>query len=125
MFQLFLKKVLREFGLALFLLGAGFEGGVALVEQIREFGGAIVAWGFAGGAVMTIVPMVVAFVMAKYTITAIKEMLEKKLSHNFPRVHISSILLFYYNTYILQIQPFHKKRSQKKSFFLQKTYILI
>lgn len=60
------KKVLREFGLALFLLGAGFEGGVALVEQIREFGGAIVAWGFAGGAVMTIVPMVVAFLMAKY-----------------------------------------------------------
>ena len=62
----FTKKVLREFGLALFLLGAGFEGGVALVEQIRAFGGAIVAWGFAGGALMTIIPMVVAFVMAKY-----------------------------------------------------------
>ena len=60
------KKVLREFGLALVLLGAGFEGGVALVEQIRLFGGDIVIWGFVGGAVMTIVPMIVAFLIAKY-----------------------------------------------------------
>ena len=60
------KKVLREFGLALFLLGAGFEGGVALVEQIREFGGAIVAWGFIGGALMTIVPMFSGFFLSKY-----------------------------------------------------------
>jgi putative transport protein len=60
------KKVLREFGLALFLLGAGFEGGVALVEQIRLFGGDIVIWGFVGGALMTIVPMITAFLIAKY-----------------------------------------------------------
>ena len=59
-------KILREFGLMLFLLGAGFEGGVALVEQIREFGGAIVAWGFIGGALMTTVPMIVGFFVAKY-----------------------------------------------------------
>lgn len=60
-------KVLREFGLMMFLLGAGFHGGVALVEQISANGGAaIVAWGFIGGALMTIVPMVVGLFLAKY-----------------------------------------------------------
>ncbi len=59
-------KVIREFGLALFLLGAGFEGGVSLVEQITKQGGGIVAWGFLGGAVMTIAPMVVGFFLGKY-----------------------------------------------------------
>ncbi len=60
-------KVIREFGLALFLLGAGFEGGVALVQEIANAGGAaIVAWGFAGGAIMTLVPMLVGFVIGKY-----------------------------------------------------------
>lgn len=62
-------KVLREFGLALFLLGAGFEGGVALVQEIANAGGVgIVIWGFVGGAVMTIVPMVVGFVIGKYAL---------------------------------------------------------
>ena len=32
-------KVMREFGLALFLLGAGVHGGVSLEEQISKFGG--------------------------------------------------------------------------------------
>ncbi len=60
-------KVLREFGLALFLIGAGFEGGVALVQEIANAGGvSIVIWGFVGGAVMTVVPMIVGFVMGKY-----------------------------------------------------------
>jgi len=59
-------KVLREFGLMLFLLGAGFHGGVSLVEQVSQFGGAIVAWGFIGGALMTIVPMVCGLLLAKY-----------------------------------------------------------
>ena len=60
-------KVLREMGLALFLLGAGFEGGVSLVEEISKAGGvAIVVWGFAGGAVMTIVPMVVGYAFGRY-----------------------------------------------------------
>lgn len=58
-------KVLREFGLAMFLLGAGFHGGVSLVEQVSKFGGAIVAWGFIGGALMTIVPMIVGLVLAR------------------------------------------------------------
>lgn len=62
-------KVLREFGLALFLLGAGFEGGVALVQEIANAGGAaIVIWGFVGGAVMTLVPMIVGFVLGTYVL---------------------------------------------------------
>ncbi len=62
-------KVLREFGLALFLLGAGFEGGVALVEEISNAGGAaIVVWGLLGGAVMTIVPMVVGYFLGRYVL---------------------------------------------------------
>ena len=59
------KKVVREFGLALFLLGAGFEGGVELVEQINAYGGAIVAWGFIGGALMTIAPMFAGLFLAR------------------------------------------------------------
>ena len=59
-------KILREFGLMLFLLGAGFEGGVSLVGEISKYGGAIVAWGFIGGALMTTVPMIVGFFVAKY-----------------------------------------------------------
>ncbi len=62
-------KVIREFGLALFLLGAGFEGGVALVEEISKAGGAgIVVWGFLGGAVMTIVPMIVGYFLGRYVL---------------------------------------------------------
>ncbi|MBQ7924500.1 MAG: hypothetical protein IJ329_04255 [Clostridia bacterium] len=61
-------KVLREFGLALFLLGAGVHGGVSLVEQISKFGGAIVGWGFLGGALMTLVPMIVGFFLGKYVL---------------------------------------------------------
>ena len=61
-------KVMREFGLALFLLGAGVHGGVSLVEQISKFGGGIVAWGFVGGALMTLVPMVAGFFLGKYAL---------------------------------------------------------
>ena len=62
-------KVMRELGLALFLLGAGFEGGVALVQEIANAGGAaIVVWGFVGGAVMTVVPMIVGFLLGKYVL---------------------------------------------------------
>lgn len=58
-------KVLKEFGLMFFLLGAGFHGGVSLVEQVSKYGGAIVVWGFGGGAVMTMVPMIIGFFLAK------------------------------------------------------------
>ncbi len=61
-------KLLREFGLMLFLLGAGFEGGVNLVSEISAPGNGIgmVIWGFIGGVFMTIVPMVVGFFIAKF-----------------------------------------------------------
>lgn len=58
-------KVLREFGLALFLLGAGVHGGVSLVEQVSKFGAGIVVWGFVGGAFMTIIPMFVGFIIGR------------------------------------------------------------
>ena len=61
-------KVLREFGLALFLLGAGVHGGVSLVEQVSQFGAGIVVWGLLGGALMTIAPMVAGFVLGKYVL---------------------------------------------------------
>ncbi len=62
-------KVLREFGLALFLLGAGVHGGVALVEQIAANGGvAIVIWGFVGGALMTLAPLVVGYFLGRYVL---------------------------------------------------------
>ena len=58
-------KLLREFGLMLFLLGAGFEGGVNLVSSLEGEGAGMVIWGFAGGALMTITPMFVGFFLAK------------------------------------------------------------
>ena len=61
-------KVMKEFGLALFLLGAGVHGGVALVEQVKMNGAGIVVWGFVGGALMTIMPMIVGFVLGKYVL---------------------------------------------------------
>ena len=58
-------KVLKEFGLMFFLLGAGFHGGVSLVEQVSKNGAGIVLWGFGGGIVMTVAPMIVGFIIAK------------------------------------------------------------
>ncbi|MBQ9730486.1 MAG: permease [Clostridia bacterium] len=61
-------KVMRELGLALFLLGAGVHGGVSLVEQVSQYGAGIVVWGFVGGALMTIVPMIVGFILGKWVL---------------------------------------------------------
>lgn len=58
-------RPLKELGLMLFLIGAGVDGGVNLVSAIGGDAG-IVVWGFVGGAVMTIIPMVVGFIIAKY-----------------------------------------------------------
>ena len=60
-------KSFREFGLMLFLVGAGVEGGVELVEQIAasEYGIMIVVYGFIAGALMTFIPMVVGYLFAK------------------------------------------------------------
>lgn len=61
-------KSFREFGLMLFLLGAGTEGGVVLVQQISqsELGIMLVVYGFIAGAVITIIPMVVGYLFARY-----------------------------------------------------------
>lgn len=57
-------KVLRELGLILFLLGAGIEGGKDFVRIIQEEGAML----FVYGALMTTVPMVIGFVVAKYVL---------------------------------------------------------
>lgn len=63
-------KVFREFGLMLFLIGAGISGGVSLVSEISKssLGGMIVVYGLIGGALMTIIPMVIGFLIAKYVL---------------------------------------------------------
>ena len=53
-------EVLREFGLALFLLGAGLEGGAGFVEVLKEHGVML----FVYGALMTTIPMFVAYFFA-------------------------------------------------------------
>ena len=51
----------------LFLIGAGVDGGVQLVSQIKQstLGGMIVVYGLLGGAVMTTVPMFVGYFIGK------------------------------------------------------------
>ena len=60
-------KSFREFGLMLFLVGAGVEGGVELVEQIAasEYGIMIVVYGFIAGALMTLIPMIAGYLFAR------------------------------------------------------------
>ena len=60
-------KIFREFGLVLFLLGAGVEGGVQLVQQIQnsEYGLMIVLYGFIAGMLITLVPMIVGYIFAR------------------------------------------------------------
>ena len=61
-------KAFREFGLMLFLLGAGTEGGVVLVEQVSNsgMGAMLVVYGFIAGVVITITPMIVGYLFARY-----------------------------------------------------------
>ena len=60
-------KIFREFGLVLFLLGAGVEGGVQLVQQIQnsEYGLMIVLYGFIAGMLITLIPMIVGYIFAR------------------------------------------------------------
>ena len=60
-------KLFREFGLALFLLGAGVEGGVELVAQIKAspYGAMLIVYGFIECAVMTLAPMFIGYIFAK------------------------------------------------------------
>lgn len=61
-------KEFRELGLMLFLIGAGVVGGNSLIERIATgtFNPMIILYGFLGGVAMTIVPMFVGFLIAKY-----------------------------------------------------------
>ncbi len=53
-------NVLREVGLALFLMGAGTDAGKKFVEILMAQGVALFLW----GAVMTLVPMVIGYILA-------------------------------------------------------------
>ena len=63
-------KVFRETGLMLFLVGAGVSGGVSLVTKIGsgELAPVVILYGFIGGAIMTLVPMIVGFIFAKFVL---------------------------------------------------------
>lgn len=55
-------NVVREVGLALFLMGAGTEAGKGFLEVLAQQGVALFLW----GAVMTVVPMVIGYVLAVF-----------------------------------------------------------
>ncbi len=59
-----LLSIFQEFGLVLFLIGAGIEGGAAFVDTLKVYGGLLFVW----GALMTIVPLLVGFFFAKYVL---------------------------------------------------------
>jgi putative transport protein len=59
-----LLSIFQEFGLVLFLIGAGIEGGAAFVDTLKVYGGLLFVW----GALMTIVPLFVGFFFAKYVL---------------------------------------------------------
>lgn len=63
-------KVFRETGLMLFLVGAGVSGGVSLVTKIGsgELAPVVILYGFIGGAIMTLVPMIVGFIFARFVL---------------------------------------------------------
>jgi len=56
-----LLSIFQEFGLVLFLIGAGIEGGAEFVDTIKVYGGLIFLW----GALITIVPLLVGFFFAR------------------------------------------------------------
>lgn len=53
-------KTFRELGLVLFLIGAGLDGGAGFVETLKEEGIML----FVYGAIMTIAPMIVGYIIA-------------------------------------------------------------
>lgn len=54
-------KVFRELGLMLFLIGAGVPGGAKFVQYFN-------GWYFLFGVIMTIIPMIVGYILAKYVL---------------------------------------------------------
>lgn len=57
-------KSFREFGLIMFLIGAGVPGGNGFVEIIQEQGFIL----FVYGAIMTLVPMILGYLIARYVV---------------------------------------------------------
>ena len=55
-------NVVREVGLALFLMGAGTEAGQGFIEVLADQGVMLFVW----GAVMTLVPMIIGYILAVY-----------------------------------------------------------
>ncbi|MCR5528875.1 MAG: permease [Saccharofermentans sp.] len=56
-----LLSIFQEFGLVLFLIGAGIEGGAEFVDTLKVYGGLIFLW----GALITLVPLLVGFFFAR------------------------------------------------------------
>ncbi len=59
-----LLSIFQEFGLVLFLIGAGIDGGAAFVDTLKVYGGMLFVW----GALITLVPLLVGFFFAKYVL---------------------------------------------------------
>ncbi len=55
---------LQELGLVLFLIGSGIEGGAGFVATLKEEGAILFLW----GAILTLVPMILGFIFAKYVL---------------------------------------------------------
>lgn len=55
-------NVVRELGLALFLMGAGTGAGAGFLEILKQEGVMLFLW----GAVMTLVPMIIGYILAVY-----------------------------------------------------------
>ena len=56
--------LLQELGLIMFLIGAGVDGGAAFVDTLKEHGPMLFVW----GAVMTLAPLIIGFIFAKFVV---------------------------------------------------------
>ena len=54
-------SIFQELGLVLFLIGAGIDGGAGFVDTLVEFGPMLFVW----GALMTLIPLIIGFIIAK------------------------------------------------------------
>jgi len=57
-----LLSIFQELGLVFFLIGAGVDGGSSFVATLKVYGG----WVFLWGALMTIVPLIIGYIIARY-----------------------------------------------------------
>ena len=59
-----LLSIFQEFGLVLFLIGAGIEGGAEFVVTLEEYGILLFVW----GALITLVPLIAGFLFARHVL---------------------------------------------------------